>query len=102
MPVCRGYRLRMPREVRCNIVLYAPQTLAACNALSGFLEAEGIRTSISLPDPARAADLPYGILPYATLSLALRNGKQPLRALVDEAAHRAYDKLRSRFGEAAL
>jgi hypothetical protein len=46
--------------------------------------------------------LRYGILPFASLHVALHNGKQPSAETVMRALDEAYASLRAKFGRAAL
>jgi hypothetical protein len=92
----------MPRRHRFTVALYEPQSRAALDALAQHLEGSGLRTSVELPDPAPVSQLRYGILPFASLQLALRNGKQPSEEAVRRAVDDAYANLRAKFGRAAL
>jgi hypothetical protein len=85
------------------VALYEPRTSTACDALGRFLQAAGLKTSIELPLlPESAEKLKYGVQQYAAFRLALPNGKQPSRDVVEAAVQQAYAKLKKRFGDAAL
>jgi hypothetical protein len=90
------------RSERFTVELYEPRSRAALDALALHLEGSGLKTSVELPDPAPVSQLRYGILPFASLHLALPNGKKPSEEAVLRAVDAACANLRTQFGEAAL
>jgi hypothetical protein len=62
-----------------------------------------LKASIKLPFlPEDPAKLKYGVQQFASFRLALPNGKQPSREVVEAAVQQAYAKLKKRFGDAAV
>jgi hypothetical protein len=69
----------------------------------GTSKRRGLKASIKLPFlPEDPVKLKYGVQQFASFRLALPNGKQPSRDVVEAAVQQAFAKLKKRFGDAAV